>query len=128
MSSAATRMPRATISARAAAGIEAQIASGSRQRRLDEHRAAVDQARQRVALAERRHVVERHELDVVELGVLADGLVGDGQVVGRRQALLLRAVARVRLDVQAEQLADRVATSLLVVTDPKPPIEWPRTL
>ena len=77
-----------------------------RQRRLDEDRAAVGQAPERIALAERRHVVERHEVDVLELPVLADPLRGQGQVVGRRQALLLRAVARVRLDVQPEQVAD----------------------
>ena len=69
-----------------------------RQRRLDEQRAAVDEPGERVAEPEGRHVVERHEVDPVELRVLADRLIGDGQVVRRRQALLLRAVARVGLD------------------------------
>ena len=53
---------------------------------------------------------------------------GDRQVVRRRQALLLGAVPRVRLDLEAEQLADERCDSLLVVTEPKPPIEWPRRL
>ena len=83
------------------------------QRRLDEDRAAVGQAAERIALAERRHVVERHEVDVLELPVLADPLRGQGQVVGRRQALLLRAVARIGLDVQPEQVADERGDELV---------------
>ena len=61
---------------------------------------------QRIAQAEGRHVVERHEIDPVELACVADRLVGDREVVGRRQPLLLGAVARIRLDVLVEQLAD----------------------
>ena len=78
---------------------------GVGERRLDEDRPAVDQPGQRVAEGERGDVVERHELDLLELRVEADRRVGDGQVVGRRQALLLRAVARVGLDELVEQLA-----------------------
>ena len=75
------------------------------QRRLDEQAAAVDEPRQRVAEPEGRDVVERHHVDPVQLGVGADRPVGDGQVVGRRQAFLLGAVARVGLDALVEQLA-----------------------
>ena len=72
VSSAVTRMRRARISARAAAGIEAQIASGSVSGDWMNSVAAVDEAGQRVAEAERGHVVERDEVDLIELGVDAD--------------------------------------------------------
>ena len=49
--------------------------------------------------------MERDEVDLPQLAVSADRLVGDGQRVARREALLLRPVARVRLDVLAEDLA-----------------------
>ena len=117
------------ISARASGGTDAQIASGSAAVLWTKIVAAVDEPGERRALAEGGDVVERHEVDPVELAVLADRLVGDGQVVGRRQALLLRAVARVGLDVEVEQLADeRRQRACSSVTDPKPPIEWPRRL
>jgi hypothetical protein len=94
------------------------------QRRLDEDVAAVGKPGQRVAEPERGNVVERDELDLLELRVEADRLVRDRQVVGRGEALLLGAVARIGLDLLAEQLA----TSLLVVTLPNPPMEWPLRL
>ena len=77
---------------------------GIGERALDEDGAAVDQAGQG-ALVEAAHVVERHEVDGLQLGMEPDRLVGQGQEVGRRQALLLRAVARIGLHVLAEQLA-----------------------
>ena len=54
---------------------------------------------------ERGDVVERHEVDPVELGMRADRRRPRRQVVGRRQALFLGAVARVCLDALVEELA-----------------------
>ena len=75
-------------------------------RRLDEQRAPVHEPGQRVAHPECRDIVERDEIHVVELRVEPDRRVGDREVVGRRKALLLGAVLRIRLHVLAEQLAD----------------------
>ena len=93
------------MSARAGAGIDAQIAPASTRLDWTKDRAAVDQTVQRVAEGEGRDVVQRHEVDPVELPVRSDRHVRNRQVVAGRQALLLRTVARVRLDVLAEQLA-----------------------
>ena len=56
-------------------------------------------------LNRRVRVVEHHQVDVLQLAVRVDVRVGDGQVIRRRQALLLRAVLRIGLHVLAEHLA-----------------------
>ena len=100
---------------------------GVGQRGLHEERRPVGQPAQRIALLEGVEPMQRHEVDGRQLGVLADRLIGDGQVVGRRQALLLGPVSRVGLDVAGRRARrPRWRRALLVVTDPKPPMEWPR--
>ena len=74
-------------------------------RRLHEDRPARHQALERQRAEDGRRVVDAQQLDVLQLRVHVDVRLGDGQVVGRRQALLLGAVLRVRLHVLAEHVA-----------------------
>ena len=128
MSSAVTRMRRATISARTGAGIDAQIASGSAIGDCRKIVAAVDEPGERVAEAEGGDVVERHELD------LSRARRGGGSARRRWSGSRSSAGPSSRsrsADRPGRSLSNSsptsVATSLLVVTDPKPPIEWPRS-
>ena len=89
-------------------------------RRLDEQVPAIDEPRKRVAQPEGGHIVEGHEVDPVELGVDADRRVGDGQEVGGREPLLLRSIARIRLDLLAEQLPDERRDQLVRRDAPEP--------
>ena len=99
------------------------------QRRVEEHRAAVDEAGQRIALAEAADVVQRHEVDrgaARRVGGLAPrrwsgsrssaGLASPTRSAGRPGRTCRTARPTV------------AASSLFVVTDPNPPIEWPRRL
>ena len=62
------------------------------------------QAGQRVGVAEHVRVGRHDHVDVVVLAVQPDRFRCGRQVVGRRLALLLRTVFRVRLDVETEQV------------------------
>ena len=64
-----------------------------------------DQSLERSGAEDRRRVVDADQVDVLELAVGEDVGVGDRQVVGRRQALLLRAVLGIGLHVLAEDVA-----------------------
>ena len=66
---------------------------------------------ERIAAAQGVHVVDDDELDVLKLAVGANWVVGQRQVVGGRQPLLLGAVLRVGLHVQAEQVRRRRSRS-----------------
>ena len=74
---------------------------------LDDEHTALPQAGQRVGVAEHGRVRRQHDVDVDVLAVHPDRLRRRRQVVGRRLALLLRAVLRVGLDLPAEQLEQR---------------------
>ena len=54
---------------------------------------------------DRRRVVDADQVDLLELAVHEDVRVGDRQVIGGRQALLLRAVLGIGLHVLAEDVA-----------------------
>ena len=81
--------------------------------RLDEHRAAVDEPAQRVALPKAATSWSGTKSTRSSSACVWMRLVGDGQEVRGRQALLLRAVARIRLDVEAEELADERGEELV---------------
>ena len=71
---------------------------------LDHEDAPVGEAGQGVAVAEDVGVGGEHDIDVLELTVEPDRLVRQHGVEGRRLALLLGAVFRVRLDGHPEEL------------------------
>src|SRR5208283_1657646 len=73
--------------------------------RLEEDRAAGYQALERLSAEDGGRIVDADEIDMLQLAVDVDMRVGNGQVVGGRQALLLRAVLRIRLHVLAEDVA-----------------------
>ena len=73
--------------------------------RLHEDRAAGQQALERRRAEDRGRIVDAQQIDVLQLAVHVDVRVGDRQVIGGRQALLLRAVLGIRLHVLAEDVA-----------------------
>ncbi len=75
-----------------------------REAALDHEHAARLEACQRIRVAEDVRVRREHHVDVLQLGVDADRLRRQRGVEGGGLALLLRAVLRVRLDVQARHL------------------------
>ena len=81
--------------------------------RLQDERAALDQAAQRVAVAEHLVVGRDDDLDVLEFGVGQQHRLGaQRDVVVGRGAALLRAVLRRRLRMQAERAGENVGEQL----------------
>ena len=79
---------------------------------LNHERAAVGEAGQRVRVTEDVRIGRKDDVDVAQLAVEPDRLLREGRVERRRLALLFRAVLRVRLDVQIEQLEHRAGDVL----------------
>ena len=71
---------------------------------LDHEHAAVGESVERVAVTEHIRVGRQDDVDVFELAVQQDRVVREHGVERGRLALLLRAVLRVRLDLEPEQL------------------------
>src|SRR5205807_1764779 len=73
--------------------------------RLHEDGTAGYQAAERAGAQDGGRIVDTQQIDMLQLAVHIDVRVGNRQVVGRRQALLLGAVLRIRLHVLAEDVA-----------------------
>ena len=119
---------RATISARTAAGIEAQIASRVDERRLDEqrrrHRRAPPAGRR--ARTPTRRGAARTRPDPARHGGGSARRRSSGSRSSAGPSSPSRSADRPGRPCRTARPAS-VATSLFVVTEPKPPIEWPRS-